>query len=294
MTFIVAETGPRGVRIHADWLVSRPDGDADFRHAPVLKAVVLNGYQCVCWAGDVDRALDVIRALFVRGTTDAGDDDAVLEVLLQAHVASRGSNGVQFLLASLLGRRPVVHEITGGGVHRNLRFGWLGNQDALQRYRHLRGVTLPADERASWIAMDRAFAQILFDAQFVDVGGHYSIIVRTTEEGELGYAFSARAYPSPPASSSNHEYEPLRIGDTASGGFSPSVLVPWRAGRPTIGVWFPEGPRGYVLDPSFRPRGAHEIEAPDLDAFLGEIHRRTGCRLRGAVILDGQARFVAM
>ncbi|MDR6943719.1 hypothetical protein [Mucilaginibacter pocheonensis] len=92
----------------------------------VLKATILNPYQCVSFAGNILRAEDALKSL-----NDNLPDDAIVELLNQQHIES--NQETEFSLASMLAGLPKIYEIKNG-LASEVETSWIGSQQAFSKF----------------------------------------------------------------------------------------------------------------------------------------------------------------
>lgn len=300
MTLVVARANDAGLAVVSDTRASFVSRDAtrqrvgDRPASPlngVLKAVILNHSQCVCFAGEVSVALDAILGIVADDSHARLDDELVLARLLAAH--KQTGYAADFLLASIVGN-PSLHEVKGGTVARNVPNSWLGNRDAFAAYQSV--YHAPRDQAASDAKesarnelqrMSDAMLQLVESEQSFSDVGDFLICVRSRPHG-LVYLprFDASV---PPRSISSTEWAAVEMGSAATGAYSYSVLCPTAAGVPLVAVYMAHGGFGAVFAP-FHAREPVVIDANTPTSFVEQVERATGYELAGWVQVGNSLR----
>lgn len=300
MTLVVGRTNGQRLRIISDTLVNDPSSTRRLPFDPrmgrpplngTLKAVIINRLQCVCFAGIVDFGHSAIRGLFEKRLYLAGDDDIVLQHLLQAHLSSNGKT--DFLLGSLVGESASLSEIRDGRIERDLSAAWIGHSKAFEQYQ--RAFHAEARDAASTgpndplRRMELAFTQLMFEQPVDEHGdffvGDFEIAVTAASEGQgLTYCTGVCVLPAKEVVTST-EWEPVVPGGRADGGYTYSVLAPFVVGVPLVTVYVTTAGFGLVFSPLDGPHPREVIAATPED-FIAAVERDFGLRPRG-IVFDG-------
>lgn len=259
-------------------------------HHGVLKSIVLNHSQCVCFAGDVAIAQATIERMVAERHHLLLDDEAVLDLLFAAHSESGGAT--DFILGSILDR-PRLHEVKDGAIGRDVGATWLGSGDAFAEYQRLyfapRSDSEPAPTdiaRDDLACMTDAMHRLIEGEQAFDDVGDFLICVASRPHGLVYLPFATTWFP--PFSTSSPEWSKVDMGSAASGAYSYAALCPTAAGVPLVAVYFAHGNFGAVFAP-FHARDPILIGAESAESFVDQVERATGYELCGTVILSDRA-----
>lgn len=257
----------------------------------VLKALILNPWQCVCFAGHLDHAQTAVESIFVDELHQRFDDGAVLERLLDAHRDSvrdvGDSDAAEFLLGSLRQGQPTLYEVKGGAIASDRKASWLGSAEAFELYQraYLAAPPAPHDEKAALRRMFDAFSTFfLGEHEHEDVGDFFIEVVT----GRDGFRYNSRSYvfPPQPLVITSTEWQTIKIGSAAEGWYFYSVLRPERAAIPFVAIYFATAGFGVVLSPA-HGRSTITAEGVTPEQFVERVEAEFNVRLFGQVMLEG-------
>lgn len=288
MTLVVArQTSASRIRVMADTRVTYVDPGIVLPPAEargVLKAVVISPTTCVSFAGRVDYASDAFLALGAPGA-DTTDHDAVVDVVLHSHRASRGET--DFLVASTTPQPRLTRVADNTSTDANTQ-GWIGNQAAFSSYQRryaehappsMEG--LPEHQREEIEAASRmgaAFAGIVDDDEFSDVGD--LVVSVASGAGGLTYMTKAVAHFAEQAIVGGSGPQTVRFGSAEEGGFAYSMMTPDEPGVGAVAAHYFQGAFGVLWAP-LRQRDPIVIRG-DHDAFVARVAHDFGFTMSGS------------
>jgi hypothetical protein len=295
MTLVVARANEAGLVIVSDTRASFASRDAarprDVMRSPgpihgVLKAIILNHAQCLCFSGEVEVAYAMLHQLVADGLHLALDDEPILQRLLTTHVDRE--QRVDFLLASVLGA-PTLHEVKDGALRRDVGASWLGSAAAYSAYqRHYAESEHSAPgggepEKRQLGRVQDAMHRLLEGEQAFEDVGDFLVTVRSAPHGLVYIPYASAWFPT--FETSSEEWVTVDMGTAATGAYSYGVLCPKDSGGlPFVAVYFAHGEFGVVFSP-FESSDAFVCDARTPDEFVAHVERVSGVELGGIIML---------
>ena len=256
MTFIVARTFARGIRIIGDMRVTSATG----RGYPiaVLKVVLIDPDLAVAYAGNLEHAMDVVRA-FVADGGGAADAEHLIEQLEAS--CARDPGRVEYLVA----RRPrELWQIDHIEVRTNLTAAMIGNRSAFEIYQRgvhnaqppqvfvMEGYTpppmTPEQEKDLLLSSQMTAGVLALDQSGIEDVGEAFVSVWG---GSEGFRYEQQAF-----LAADHEqvitgdaWTHADWGTVAEGGFGYSVLAPSEPGIGMVALYFPHAGLGMLYAP---------------------------------------------
>lgn len=252
MSLAVARTSGDAVVIAADLRVT---DKLDIRRGypfGVLKAVTISPSLCVAFAGLVDPALEVVRAVAIPDPSFT----QTLRRLADLTPPTTDPETPEYLLVG--SDPPRIARIRPGSVEDGLLVAHIGDKAAFERYQALsREVPPPTsiagrqgpvpDNLVLTSVVTQAFGQLIREGAIPTVG-EASVHIVAEKDRRLHYYTSAIAYPPPQLIPPNRP-TPIQFGSAAQGGFAYTILTPRQPGPGAIGLYFPQGALGLLYYP---------------------------------------------
>lgn len=251
MTLVVARRQRNGVRLLADWRLTREDGQTPSYLNGTLKAWILHPTLCVAYAGNSYQAESAMRDLEVA---PAGHVELRLILASLEQQQQRGCDA-DFIVASR--SEGLGLWVVRDGIASARDEAWIGDQAAYDLYRTFLPGTpaftasdAPPDV-TEFSSMASAFGQVLRQDQITSVGEIAIGVVH--DPAGFRYMGGATMY-APSQSVPSGQWTTLHFGTAASGGFGYEII---RAESvPAVGVHFHHGGLGALFFPARLPAPA--------------------------------------
>jgi hypothetical protein len=256
MTFVVARTFAGGIRLVGDMRVTSVTG----RGYPiaVLKVVPIDPDLVVAYAGNLEHAMDVVRA-FAAGGGGGADAEQLIEQLEAS--CARDPGTVEYLVA----RRPKeLWQIDHIEVRPNLAAAMIGNRNAFEIYQRgvhdaqppqvfaMEGYTpppmTPERERDLLLGSQMAAGIFALDQSGIEDVGEAFVSVWGGLEG-FRYEQQAVLTADHEQVITDDDWTPADWGTVAEGGFGYSVLAPSEPGVGMVALYFPHAGLGMLYAP---------------------------------------------
>lgn len=320
MTLIVARKLRRTLRLFCDSKITDVHAVSGGYLTGALKAVVLDRYTCIAFAGNVYPALMTLRALDARRSAAGVEGLSAEDVVADLEGAVGASDGTtQFLLASL--RPPCLAAVRKDGVEWADQL-WIGDADAFAAYqRHFhepsgmywrvanptldpariaafareKGATTVPRLRAmgywdedtiqDWVMSTRlkdAMIDVIADPSVPSVD-ELAVAVAASDDGFRYEPLVSISMSSPEDSATTQGQQDYDGGTAASGGFTYSICVPRQAGVGAVGVHFRQPRLGALFHP-LRAGGPIIYRDVGESAFRSEVARTQAIDLQAAML----------
>jgi hypothetical protein len=297
LSLVVAEATTSGPRIVADTHVTFGDMTRSSYKRGTLKAITISRDVTICFAGDVLAGLGAVRsfAAAVRGGSSVGELVPTLQAL-----SSDGRRPVEFIVATR-DDLPLTR-IRGGLVEADLRFAWIGEQQAFERFQevrlqpHLRlgpipermmpaalqlsalieGTMTPPERTSS--VLQTSMQAVINDPSVPSVAGFVTAIAHTAKGFEyLGSLFiyvGRDIVVTPGEDIISRMAQPVE-----DGGFAVSMAEPAEPGTPALGLSFPRARLGMIYLP-LEFDEAQVITDVGPNEFPSAVFERFGVRMK--------------
>ena len=206
-----------------------------------LKAVVISRSRCICYAGNLHRALHTLESLFQKKLEDP-PTETLIDFLLKAH--SEGNRDTDFILCEL-GEKAHIHAIRDL-AHADVEMIWLGDHGAFSTYQEYLAANINKSETSDLRQPMRLAMMVLIQNSSRNshpTVGEHAIAVTSTEHGFM-YCFYSLGFPV-----TLEKGEKTAKNDAPRGGYAESILVPKSPGIGAVAVHFFPGNVGVLYYP---------------------------------------------
>lgn len=271
MTLIVARIIEDEIVVLADAKITNP---SILRNNPLtgaLKLIATNDV-CIGYAGSYCVALDAIRDIRARNTTDVGE---IEDILFAAHTTSNME--ADFIIASHI-QGPRLTAISNSSVSTGNSAAWIGDINAFTAYQRQYHNISTTDEDSR---MNNAMNEIIREGIFSSVG-NFVTGVRGTSSG-FRYCSSIQIFPISQTIPSG-SWTTIQFGSAQQGGYAYSIMIPLTPNTGVIGVYFFQGRVGALYHPIEQDH-AIIYSNVNFEEFKEAVYSDYGLQIDGGKIL---------
>jgi len=266
MTLVVAQATDDGPRIVSDTRLTFPEDRPPFPPRPtkgfkagMLKSIVVQRDTVVCFAGEVDDALEAIR--YVARELQHGEPlDGLLphlQAVAQAVASNPRRDDLEFIVAT---NQPAsqLTRVRCNSIERGLDSAWIGNHGAFERFQEARHAAvepswaeleskLPASTREGMRL--RQAMQTVIDDPTIESVDDFCVSIVHRHDGfqylESTFIHVGRNITIQPGDDLiSRMAQPVE-----EGGYAVSVVEPAEPGTPALGLSFPRARLGMLFLP---------------------------------------------
>lgn len=290
MTLVVARLIDENICIQSDSRVTDPKLVNSNPLCGLLKTVMPHPFICLSFAGDVhfaeiavQRSVDFAKQNFIGMKIITVDQ--LLDMLLDLNKVSK--NSTDFIVGTIVGRKPKLFKISNGVIERDLLNAWIGDKqgfDCYQQEYHKLDNAMSPQER-----MRSAFRSVVDASSIKTIGDfhmsagldckinppHPVFVYRknfeffVTEKQEINIV-------------EKNKYYPLSLGTTEGGSHGISYLVTVSPEYHGVAIHFTHGNFGVLFCPQLNFNGII-IRGVDGAQFVDRIKQQYNVPLQGFI-----------